>query len=173
MLGNSGSQCKRIHQPSGFYINFWLTVSTKGPFWACVAMNQTLKSWCFQDTWKLVSLSATTQWVSFEDPHITMCPTHHLLRGYWFHSIQGLTLESRCIISNVEKAGFELMQILFIFRISFWKPHDLPSCPSDPVAEVYQAQTWILREQTLQKRGYSNAHRKMYSCSLSHKPYVN
>lgn len=57
MLGNSGSWCELVHQYSEFYIDFWLTVSAKALFWACVAENQTLKSWCLQAIWQLSTLS--------------------------------------------------------------------------------------------------------------------
>lgn len=134
-----------------------------------MAENQTLKSWCFQDIRQPVSLRATSQWVSSEDP---MLPCVQPITYFWgiglrFHRVQGLMLASHCIISDVVKAGFKLTQSSFLSlgSLAVSLMTCLAALPSYN-RRVYEAQTRVLHEKILHKRGYSNVDMKRYSSLL-------
>ena len=62
-----------------------------------------------------MSLLATSQWLFLEDPTLSCVQpiVYFLGTDLRFSRVKCLMLESRCIIPDVDKAGFELMQSSF------------------------------------------------------------
>ena len=91
-----------------------------------------------------MSLLATSQWLFLEDPTLSCVQpiVYFLGTDLRFSRVKCLMLESRCIIPDVDKAGFELMQSSFssLGPLSV-KTHYLHSYPFNSTVEESEVQT--------------------------------